>query len=66
MGRFDDTRYVELACRKVRETDNAILCDFGDKEEWIPLSQIEEMEFNKHNDGSIKVAEWLANKKGLL
>ncbi len=45
----------------LRETDMAVLVDFGEVEEWIPKSQIAEIE-----DGLITLYEWIAIEKGLV
>jgi hypothetical protein len=58
---FDDVTVV-------RETDNAILCEFPDgNEEWIPKSQIhDDSEVYKFGtDGTLIIPRWLAQAKGL-
>lgn len=58
----------ELACRRIKETDKAVLLyDFASKEEiWIPLSQVFEMHFNKSShEGTVVMSEWIAKQKGL-
>ena len=54
--------------RFIRETDAAILIDYGGMEEWIPFSQVEEIQRHptdaSHN--SILMSEWIAEKKGLI
>ena len=53
---------VELAYdHEVRRTKLAILFDFGDKQAWIPESQIHEL-----FDDSVIIPEWLAEDKGLI
>lgn len=53
----------------IRQTDKAGLFEFEDGEEvWLPWSQIEENadDVSKDGDvGTLSVAEWLANEKGL-
>ena len=54
--------YVELNHDGiVKETEKAVLIDFGDEQEWIPRSQMEALEAN-----TVEVAEWLAIEKGLV
>jgi len=58
--------FVEVECERVRESDAAVLIDVGGTEVWIPLSQVKAMHFNQEGKGSIEVAEWLAEKRGLV
>lgn len=62
-----DEKTFTLACERVRETDNAVLIvDHASGEEiWIPLSQVEEMHFDKNEVGTIVMTEWIAREKGL-
>lgn len=56
-----------LACKKVRETDNAVLVideDTGE-EIWFPLSQVNSMHFDRNGVGTIVVSDWIAAQKGL-
>lgn len=66
MAEFRDK--VELGCFIKRETDKAILCDFGDKECWIPLSQVDDDSeiWQAGEEGTIIVSEWIAKEKGLI
>ena len=66
MARGDPT--FELACQRKTESDSAVLVyDFvKDEQYWIPLSQVEEMHFDKDGNGRIVMTEWIAKKKGLL
>ncbi len=63
----DDPTF-ELACSKKHETDNAVLIydPATDEDIWIPLSQVEEMHFDKNGNGTIVMSEWIARKKGLI
>ena len=56
-----------LPCKKVRETDAAILVTDTDTGEniWFPLSQTESMHFDKNGNGEIVVSDWIADQKGL-
>lgn len=58
----------EFACRRLTETDNAVLVeDEIHGKIWIPLSQTEEMHFDtKTQVGTIVITEWIAKQKGLL
>lgn len=55
----------EFSCKKLAETDSAIKVYDGENEHWIPLSQIEEMHFNRKGEGTMVVSDWIAEKKGL-
>lgn len=57
-------RYVQVECRFIRETENAVLIEVNDEETWIPLSQVESM--HKDKVGSIVMSQWIANQKGLV
>ncbi len=53
-------------CRRVRETDNAVLIDYEGDEVWLPLSQVERMGFNQSTGmGYIVISDWIAQQKGL-
>lgn len=60
--------YVELYAEVKVETRMAILCDFGDKEVWIPKSQIHDNSevWKKGQKGEVMVAIWLAEELGLI
>lgn len=55
----------EFSCKKLYETDSAIKVYDGEKEVWIPLSQVEEMHFKKNGEGTMVVSDWIAEQKGL-
>lgn len=55
---------VEIECRFLRETENAVLIEVEDEQVWIPLSQVSEM--HKGSRGSIVMSQWIANQKGLI
>jgi len=63
-----EQKTFEIACRRIRETDNAVLIheDATSDDIWIPLSQVEEMHFDKNQYGTLVVTEWIAQQKGLL
>lgn len=56
----------EIACRKVYETEDAVLVhDLATEEDvWFPFSQVEEMHFGREKMGSIVVTDWIAKQKG--
>jgi hypothetical protein len=58
---IEPTREVTLGCEQKAETALAILFDFGDKEAWVPKSQI-----LHSGDNEITMPEWLARAKGLI
>lgn len=57
-------KYVQVNCRFLRETANAVLIEVEDKQMWIPLSQVSEM--HKGSNGSIVMSQWIAINKGLI
>lgn len=57
----EEPKEVTLGCEQKAETSLAILFDFGDKEAWIPKSQI-----LHSGTGEIDIPEWLARAKGLI
>ena len=52
---------IEIAGDLRRETDKAFLIFDGDKEVWLPKSQVED-----NGDGTFTLPEWLAMDKGLI
>ena len=58
---------MKIECIRVRETDNAVLVLVEDMNEeiWFPLSQVQEMHFDKNDVGNIVVSDWIARQKGL-
>lgn len=55
------TRLVDIAGELRRETEKAIMIFDGDKEVWLPKSQVED-----NGDGTFTMPEWLALDKGLI
>ncbi len=56
--------------RVVRRTEAALLIDFGENEEWIPLSQVDgDSEIDsasaEDDEGEITITAWIAVEKGL-
>lgn len=64
----EDQERVELDCRIIAESDKAIFCDFGDKREWIPLSQVSDDSeiWRAGDEGTLIVSRWIAKQKGLI
>lgn len=58
---------AEYFCLALEETRLALLCEFGDRKEWIPKSQIDEDSevYSKDDEGVLIIPEWLAIEKGL-
>ncbi len=52
---------MEIAADLRYETDKAYLLYDGDKEAWLPKSQVE-----NNNDGTFSMPEWLAEKVGFI
>lgn len=53
---------VDIACEIKRETEKAYLIFDGDKEVWLPKSQVEWDQDAK----TMAMPEWLATEKGLI
>jgi len=61
----NDKKWVELTGTTEKETDRAVLIDFGDSEEWILKSQMEDWpDFGE--TGKVLIKEWLTEEKGLI
>lgn len=54
-------RLIDLALELRHETKFAFLVHDGDREVWLPKSQVE-----YHNDNIFTLPEWLAKDKGLI
>lgn len=74
---MSDKDLVEVACTFVRHTDKAVLVNDGDREAWIPKSQIEDLEYDRYDAEdwydlepgdslTMSIPEWLAEDKGLI
>ena len=60
--------YVHLDFDRIeKETEKALLVEFGDRQVWIPLSQVADPDDYSEGDqnGTISVREWFAEKEGL-
>lgn len=60
---------IEVSVTFKHETDRAVLINDGDKDIWLPKSQIdiEGGEFPEEGEAcELLVAEWLAKEKGLI
>ncbi len=56
-----ESNIIDIAAEKRHETEKAFLLFDGDKEVWLPKSQVEE-----NGDGTYAMPEWLAHDKGLI
>lgn len=68
MSRRNDEK-IEVSVTFKHETDRAVLINDGDKDIWLPKSQIEIEggEFPEEGEAcELLVAEWLAKDKGLI
>ena len=63
-----DSKTFSVTCQRIRETDNAVLIrePVTGEDLWIPLSQVEEMHFDKNQYGTMVMTEWIAKQKGIL
>lgn len=67
--KMSDENEIELFCDVKAESDQALKCDFGDVEKWVPKSIIVDFDPNIVNEGYlglITLPEWWAIQKGLL
>jgi len=62
-----DDPHVILTGRIVRERGMAILCAIGDREEWLPRTQLRAGTTVQRagEEGRIVIPRWLADKLGL-
>ena len=58
--------YVEGEIKVRPESGLAILFSDGDKEVWLPISQIEDEQENEDGTVTLLIPEWLAEEKGLI
>jgi hypothetical protein len=60
--------HVELYVITKAQTDKALLCDFGDKEVWVPQSQIHDNSdvWQVGDKGDLMVSVWWATKAGVI
>jgi len=69
MSRYGrEVEKIEVAVTFKRITDRAVLVNDGDKDVWLPLSQVE-YDFCDTEPGEaieITVPEWIAKDKGLI
>lgn len=60
----------EIELEFIHGTPDAFLLSDGDREEWIPVSQIEDAEMWHHYDKekiySFKIATWMLKDKGFI
>lgn len=62
-----DAEKIEVSVTFQRETDRAVLINDGDKDIWLPKSQIEIDDLLEEGEPcKVLVAEWLAKEKGLI
>lgn len=54
-------RLTDIACEVRRETERAWLIFDGEREVWLPKSQVE-----NNGDGTFTLPDWLASEKGLV
>lgn len=57
----DTKKNVDVACREVFRTGGAVKLFDGCREEFVPLSQV-----NDNGNGTWSMPEWLAHKKGFI
>lgn len=59
--------YAEISYEYKHQTDEAVLIFDGDNEHWIPKSLIEDgFNIDYKTENVINVAEWFAEKEGLI
>ena len=66
----DNQEFIEISCTFVHHTDKAVLINDGDREVWIPKSQISVLEdwydLEPGDPLTIEIPEWLAEDKELI
>lgn len=65
---YGNTKFVEIDCEIKAATMSAVKISDGDKEHWIPRSQIDtpDDEIIVGSHMTLLVAEWLALRNGLI
>lgn len=63
---MSSSKLVEIDVEVVAKTAKAWLCNDGKKEEWVPVSQIEDYYEEDGIVSSIFITEWLATQKGFV
>lgn len=58
-------KYVEIDVETITETDMAILFHDGDRQFWVPMSVVEDWP-ELGESGTALIAEWFAEKEGLV
>jgi len=62
---MEEFSWVELECENKAETPEAVLLDFGDKEVWIPKSQMD-LWPEKEEGGIAAIRWWKAYEQDLI
>ncbi len=63
------SEYVHIDVALIKKvTNKALLAKIGDKEIWLPLSQIEDADSYEEGDKdlTLSITEWIAEQKELL
>jgi hypothetical protein len=61
------SKFIEIDVEVIKETAKAFLVTDGDKEEWMPKSQIKTTGLlSPGGTYTIKIPEWLAKEKGMV
>lgn len=63
---MSDGDLVEIDVEVIAETGKAMLVNDGEKQVWIPISQIKDQCEENGKITSIFITEWLATEKGLI
>jgi len=64
-----DRNSVEFSdVKAIAETEVALLCEVDGEEVWLPKSQVQDESevWQKGDEGTLVVSEWIAKQKGLL
>ena len=63
---FSNTKdIIEIACYTLYQSEKAVKVDAGDREVWLPISQLEDWP-DVGEFGVVLMPEWLAKDKGLI
>ena len=67
---MSDREPVEVICYITHETEEAYLLHDGDRQEWVPKSQISSIEIVSSDEVGnvveVTMPEWMALKKGFI
>jgi hypothetical protein len=57
---------VDISCLILSETDKAVRIDDGERQAWVPLSQVEIERVPGSSTAVVTMPVWLATEKGFV